>query len=335
MAKMRTGCNGKRRRAPIEGGARASRRIFALAVSVLLACAATALAPAFGGAAGSAVPEEMSFQGYLTVDGVPLEGTALVGFAIYAAETGGAALWTQAESEIEVAEGLYTAVLRSLGGLSFDAACWLEVTVDGEPLAPRYPLLSVPYALRASLAERVAPGGVDGAAVLDGSLTAADIATPIVSSISGVTHHGGDIALVAGDNVTIVPDAAGQTITISAADGAGGDVTDVIGGAGLTAIDSQGPRVTLAVGAGPGIAVSAEAVGLAAPYLAGSAFDARFVNENQAGSITTAMIVPNIVSSISGVTNDGGNITLRAGENVAIAPDNTTNTITISASHDG
>ena len=46
-----------------------------------------------------------------------------------------------------------------------------------------------------------------------------------------------------------------------------------------------------------------------------------------AGEITT-----NIVSSIDGVTNDGGNVDLVAGTNITITPDDVANTITIAAS---
>lgn len=52
--------------------------------------------------------------------------------------------------------------------------------------------------------------------------------------------------------------------------------------------------------------------------------------ENDA--VTSDKIAPNIVSSIDGVSNDGGNIDLEAGTNVTITPDDANNRITISAS---
>lgn len=67
-----------------------------------------------------------------------------------------------------------------------------------------------------------------------------------------------------------------------------------------------------------------------------------FVHAGQTNSITTDMlndnavtekkIAPNIVSSIDGVVNDGGNIDLVAGSNITITPNDSANTITISAS---
>jgi len=48
-------------------------------------------------------------------------------------------------------------------------------------------------------------------------------------------------------------------------------------------------------------------------------------------TITESKIVPDIVSSIDGVTNDGGDINLIAGSNITITPNDAANTITISA----
>ena len=48
-------------------------------------------------------------------------------------------------------------------------------------------------------------------------------------------------------------------------------------------------------------------------------------------AIPAAKIVPNVVSSVDGVSNDGGNIDLVAGPSVTISPDDAANTITISA----
>ncbi len=66
-----------------------------------------------------------------------------------------------------------------------------------------------------------------------------------------------------------------------------------------------------------------------------------FVRTGQENSIGTAMlqddavsaakISPNIISSIDGVSNDGGNVDLEAGDNVTITPDDANNKITISA----
>ncbi|MBL0174488.1 MAG: hypothetical protein IPP94_04330 [Ignavibacteria bacterium] len=71
-------------------------------------------------------------------------------------------------------------------------------------------------------------GDVNGDAgsntIADNAVTAAKIAPNIVSSISGVSNDGGDIALVAGANVTITPNDAANTVTIEASGGGGGSL---------------------------------------------------------------------------------------------------------------
>lgn len=61
---------------------------------------------------------------------------------------------------------------------------------------------------------------------------------------------------------------------------------------------------------------------LTTAYETGSVYDGRFVNEGD---------MPTVVSSVDGVTNDGGDIDLIAGSNITITPDDGANTITISA----
>ncbi len=83
--------------------------------------------------------------------------------------------------------------------------------------------------------------------------------------------------------------------------------------------------------------------------------DKDYVNEGQAGAVSTAMIadgavtarqvrdnslsaakiIPDLVSSLDGVASDGGNIDLVGGSNITITPDDGANTITISAAGSG
>ncbi len=314
--------------------------------------------------AGATVPDRFTFQGILETDGALLTGSADLSFAIYADSIGGAPVWTQAVGETSVRDGLYSVQLGPFQDSAFSDPAWLEVIVDGTPLLPRYRLQSVPFAFRAAVADHAAPGSVDGESVQDGSLTAADLATDVISTIDGVANDAGNVDLVAGPNVTIVPDDAANTITISAT--MEGVVTGIVAGEGLVGSERSVPMVNLRVGAGDGIAVSEDAVAVDATALAGdglqadgsnnlsvrsgtglqvvegrlqftpayadgSAMDSRFVNEGQVNAVTAEMIAPAVVSSVAGVENDGGDIGLVAGPNVTITPDAGSHRITISA----
>ena len=64
--------------------------------------------------------------------------------------------------------------------------------------------------------------------------------------------------------------------------------------------------------------------------------DASICTENLAdGAVTAAKIKPAILSSIDGVSNDGGDVDLIAGTNITITPDDVTNKITIASSGGG
>ena len=60
-----------------------------------------------------------------------------------------------------------------------------------------------------------------------------------------------------------------------------------------------------------------------------------YVFSGDSGSVTADMIAPEFISSVDGVSNDGGNVDLVAGSNVTITPDDEANTITISAAGGG
>jgi len=54
-----------------------------------------------------------------------------------------------------------------------------------------------------------------------------------------------------------------------------------------------------------------------------------FLQVDQTDVVSLDMVVPDIISSINGVSNDGGNVDLVEGSNVTITPDDEANTITI------
>ena len=107
-------------------------------------------------AARGAPPATFATQGYLTSStGTPVTGPLVMTFDLYAAESGGTALWSETQS-VAVKNGQYSAALGNttpLSSLTFDQTYWLGVRVgtDGEML-PRQALASVPYSMTATTA---------------------------------------------------------------------------------------------------------------------------------------------------------------------------------------
>lgn len=111
-----------------------------------------------------AAPPLLNYQAYLTDDeGIPLDGPVNLEFAIYDSLAGGASLWSEAHPATMVEDGIFHAILGGGNPLPQDLfdrdALWLETRLAGTPLAPRRPLLSVPYALRAEVADVALSGG--------------------------------------------------------------------------------------------------------------------------------------------------------------------------------
>ena len=99
-------------------------------------------------------------------------------------------------------------------------------------------------------------------------------------------------------------------LPVSNGDDGGGCVTAVRSGTGIQVENEDGPEPV---------------VNLHLSYT-----DNRYVNEGQVNSVDTEMIVPDVVSSIDDVRNDGGNIDLAAGAGIHIDSDDGADVITIS-----
>jgi hypothetical protein len=110
--------------------------------------------------AAFAVPMQLTHQGRVDdASGVPLEGVHSVTVSLYADAAGGSPLWTGAMDATFTA-GSYALILGSDSGnplppSAFDGSLrYLTLAVDGAPeMAPRLPITSVPYAVRAGHAE--------------------------------------------------------------------------------------------------------------------------------------------------------------------------------------
>lgn len=122
----------------------------ALSLSLLAVFAA---APAL-----AVVPGEVSYQGLLLDDtGTPVTASVDLGFELFEAATGGTSVWGESHPDVQVVDGVYDVRLGSTTPLTPElvagGSLYLEISVDGETLTPRQPLLVVPYALRSAVSE--------------------------------------------------------------------------------------------------------------------------------------------------------------------------------------
>ena len=146
-----------------------------------------------GGHLSAAPPPTMGYQGRLLDDaGDPVSGLLTITFRLYDTATGGTALWTEIQNDVQADDGVFSVALGeatpfATSGVDFKDPYFLEIEVGGEVFEPRIPLHTTPYAATAS---RVADGGVDSAALAAGAVTAGKIADSALGAGLAVAPDG-------------------------------------------------------------------------------------------------------------------------------------------------
>lgn len=118
-----------------------------------------------------AVPLQVAHQGELSDAGGPVTDAVGMTFALFAAENGGPPVWSETRS-VDVIDGHYAVLLGSdlqsnpiEDVLAQEPALWLQVTIDSEPLLPRQPIGSTPYAIVADTAVNLDGGTVNASSI--------------------------------------------------------------------------------------------------------------------------------------------------------------------------
>ncbi|MDH3890776.1 MAG: hypothetical protein OEV49_06800 [candidate division Zixibacteria bacterium] len=123
---------------------------------------------ALGSTIQAEAPKLLSYQGRLE-DGAGAsvaDGTYEIAFEIYPIATGGAAVWSETQSSVYVADGFFNVLLGSVEPL-VDSVFkgeerYLEITVGTQVLSPRTQLASVAYAHRISTVDGAKSGSLTG-----------------------------------------------------------------------------------------------------------------------------------------------------------------------------
>ncbi len=134
-----------------------NQRLSVLRASVTALALGTVLLAA---AAHATVPQAVVVEGLLQSagGGQAADGNYKLTFALYKDAVGGTPVWTETAAAIAVKGGMFTwqlgsATPLSAGTLSGLPAVYLGLAVEADPELPRKPLSSVPFSLRAGLAD--------------------------------------------------------------------------------------------------------------------------------------------------------------------------------------
>ena len=110
-----------------------------------------------GGLSFAEIPHYMQFQGKATdADDAPLDGSHNLTFRIYDAESEGNLEWTEAHTDVDVEDGVFSVLLGGVTALdiAFDEPYWISVDINGTGEMPLQRISSVGYAYYASTAKR-------------------------------------------------------------------------------------------------------------------------------------------------------------------------------------
>lgn len=186
----------------------------------------------------AALPNTLNYQGRMLLTSgaaVADSNSNNVAFALYTASTGGTAIWTESQSGVTTAAGLFNVQLgtvTSLGGLAWDQPYWLGINFNGNgEMTPRTSLTMAPYAFRAKVAS------VADSINAPLSLTGSGAASALYAHNTGT----GLGILVTGSSVGLSSTATGKGGYFSGSTGVEG-AGDVIGGyfSGPTAVSAKG-----------------------------------------------------------------------------------------------
>ncbi|MEM1269541.1 MAG: hypothetical protein AAGI08_05760, partial [Bacteroidota bacterium] len=157
---------------------------------------------------GQTVPAQISYQGYLELNGAPVSDSVDLEFSLYRQATGGSDIWDETQTSVPVDAGVYQVALGSVTALpdgAFDRALWLGVSVDGgAELTPRTAVLAAPYALGLRLPFE-APSNDDGIVIERAGTPSFSVpdSSPNGFQVNGAEGHGLYVGQAGSDGVRV------------------------------------------------------------------------------------------------------------------------------------
>ena len=205
------------------------------------------------------VPGSITFNARLSdTAGAAVTGSHSMAFGLYDQATGGAPTWTENLAGASFsAEGLVYVELGAVTPLTTSALdgrkLYLEISVDGTTMTPRLPVVSVPYAIRASVATTADSVGSLAASAIQRRVTGT---CPAGQAVRSVDSNGGVQCEPVGASPMTC--ASGEVLKsngtgwVCAADAVG--ITGVTAGAGLTGGGGTAPTLSVVYGSAAGTA---------------------------------------------------------------------------------
>lgn len=195
------------------------------------------------------VPTTFHVQGVLTdITNKPLpNGSYEITFRLYTSAVSDIPVWSETHGAVQVQNGVFSVQLGGINPftIAFDKNYVLGIKTGNQPeMNPRIRLSSTPYSL---MANDIMDNRITNQKIQINAVTADKIAPNIISSINGVSNDGGNINILAGNNVSIVPDNINKTVTISAiGNGTGnGNINQLNEGSNISIQNAQGPITTI------------------------------------------------------------------------------------------
>jgi len=145
------------------------------------------------------IPRQIPYRGVLEQNGAPVpSGTVAMRFDLWDAETGGASRWSEAMPAVAVQDGQFSVALGDTNPIPAAVLAlptlYLAVSVEGQALAGRQRLLTVPYAQKATTATYVVGAGTVNTTAVNASGAVSALTVSAGSTVSAPTVAAGSAA---------------------------------------------------------------------------------------------------------------------------------------------
>ncbi|MEM6337509.1 MAG: hypothetical protein AAF752_13145 [Bacteroidota bacterium] len=213
-------------------------------------------------ASAQALPQaRIAYQGYVELNGSPVNGNLALTFSLYKQAVGGTAVWSESYlggNTVPVEEGVYSVALGSVAAFpagTFDEQLWLGVRVgSAAELSPRTALRAAPYALGLSVPLDLAAGVASDALItLENTASGDGLRIEEVGRTGMVIRKAGDpntVNLPSGNNGLVIGGAEDYGVYVGFA-GDDGVRVGVANGAGVAVVSSAEDGVFVSSAGGP------------------------------------------------------------------------------------